>query len=155
MIEGRVLSVVMGQNHPCCRSTACGMCDPFPQSNQDLWLQTATCWGSEISCTRMGSPAQGAGHGVTPPNWEVKEQQQKDVQLNPVCFGVFCAEMLLCSFSRCCSAPAASSAPGALTETKESVFSPFGGGRITKIFSIGRAAFFHHEKRKKKVFSFC
>lgn len=58
--------------------------------------------------------------------------------------------MLLCSFSRCCSAPAASSAPGALTETKESVFSPFGGGRITKIFSIGRAAFFHHEKRKKK-----
>lgn len=78
-IESRALSVVMGQNHPCCRSTACGRRDPFPQPSQDLWLQTATCWGSETACAGTEYPAQGAGHGVTPLNWEVKEQQQKDV----------------------------------------------------------------------------
>lgn len=62
--------------------------------------------------------------------------------------------MLKCCFAASPAALAASSAPGALTETKESVFSPFGGGRITIIFSIGRAAFSTVKKKKKKCFLF-
>lgn len=42
------------------------------------------------------SPSSGCRAIVCSPlEWEVKEEQQKDVWLNPVCFGASCGEMLL------------------------------------------------------------